>query len=84
MCAGGSGGGTPVLFFWYSLRPRNCCGLVPWLPTTCSGCGCGGPLGCKGKRGCDGADCGMGPGPDGKGGPVVNNCCEGGFVDVAG
>lgn len=80
MCAGS---GAPELLDWKSPRPWKS-GLVPGLPPACSGGSGGGPFGCKGKRGCEGADCGVRPGPRGKGGPMGNIGCEGGFADVAG
>jgi hypothetical protein len=57
MCEGGNGGGTPTLLFSNSFEPRNCCGLVPALLTTCNINGYRCPLGCKGNKGCGSVKC---------------------------
>jgi hypothetical protein len=74
MCGGGNGGKTPTLFLSNSFGPRNCCGLVTTLLTTCNSSSYGCPLGCKGKKGCGNVKCETKPRSDGKNKPIVNNC----------
>jgi hypothetical protein len=72
MYGGGNGGRTPTLFFSNSFNPRNCCGLVFMLLTTCNNDGYGCPLGCKGKKGCGNVECKTILRLDGKGEPIAN------------
>jgi hypothetical protein len=58
-------------FFSNSFEPRNCCGLVLTLLTTCNGGGYGCALGCKGKKGYGNVECETRLGSNGKA-PIAN------------